>query len=129
MTERDIGTGEGGSRGASDAPESYPAQPQDLLSLLGRRVANQQLNSLMHLDGSLDADRLRSALRLTLDGQPVLGCRLVEDPRRPYWERRDDLGSTTACPVIRCEDLDAEVQHFVVTPTAPTRDPLVRVVV
>jgi NRPS condensation-like uncharacterized protein len=37
----------------------------------------------------LDVDRLRKALDLTLDAEPVLGCRLVKRWWRPHWERLD----------------------------------------
>ena len=37
--------------------------------------------------GKLDVERLAKALELTLEAEPVLGCRFVEHWRRPYWER------------------------------------------
>jgi NRPS condensation-like uncharacterized protein len=36
---------------------------------------------------SLDAERLINALDLMLDAEPVLGCRLIPDPKSPYWQR------------------------------------------
>lgn len=35
----------------------------------------------------LDTKRLRKALDLMLDAEPVLGCRLIPDPKSPYWQR------------------------------------------
>lgn len=41
----------------------------------------------MDFPASLDAQRLENALDLMLDAEPVLGCRLVHDPKSPYWQR------------------------------------------
>ena len=41
----------------------------------------------MEFDGQLDAERLARAIDLSLDAEPVLGCRFVVHPRKPYWER------------------------------------------
>jgi NRPS condensation-like uncharacterized protein len=35
----------------------------------------------------LDAERLRHAIDLTLDTEPVLGCRAVTNGRTPFWQR------------------------------------------
>jgi NRPS condensation-like uncharacterized protein len=118
-----------GPVGKQHDPRRYPAEPQDLLNFLGRGVANQQLNLLLHLGGSLDEDRLRQALRLTFEAQPVLGCRFVEGPDRPYWERRTDLDEVDPCAVVPCEDAEAELWRFVAAPTDPCRAPLVRAAV
>ena len=117
------------SSGQARVSERYPAQPQDLLNYFGRSVANQQVNIVLRLDGSLDEERLRRAFRLTFDAQPILGCRFVDGPDRPYWERRDDLDDIEPCAVVTCGDTDAGLWRFVATPTDPRRDPLVRAVV
>jgi len=44
----------------------------------------------IHFAESLDAERLRKAVYLTLDAEPVLGCRLVSHWRRPYFERLNE---------------------------------------
>lgn len=41
----------------------------------------------MDFRASLDPERLEKALGLMLDAEPVLGCRLVCDPKLPYWQR------------------------------------------
>jgi len=43
----------------------------------------------------LDAERLCAALHLTLDAEPILGCRWVAKLRRPYWQRIEERGSDT----------------------------------
>lgn len=41
----------------------------------------------LEFDGRLDGDRLARAAELTLDAEPVLGCRFVPRWWRPYWQR------------------------------------------
>ena len=64
-----------------------------------------ELQLVVDLDSRLDADRLRRALRLLYDAEPVLGCRFVVDRKRPYWERLDaaDLDRTDLLQVIEVE--------------------------
>jgi len=50
-----------------------------------------RIQLLADLEGPLDPDRLFDALRLTLDAEPVLGCRYVPRWIRPYWERLDKI--------------------------------------
>jgi NRPS condensation-like uncharacterized protein len=118
----------GAQTGRQDVPTRYPAEPQDLMNFLGRTVANQQLNGVLRLRGLLEEDRLRRALRRSLDLQPVLGCRFVEDPERPHWERRSDLDSVELCPVVACDAAgqEAELWRFVTAPTDPRHDLPVR---
>ena len=49
----------------------------------GRFVIQMELT----FGGALNADRLIAALDLMLDAEPILGCRFVEHPKLPYWER------------------------------------------
>ncbi len=133
MTEQAASMRGADGAGPSDigAPARYPAEPQDLMNFLGRSVANQQLNAVLHLGGTLDEGRLRQALRLSFERQPVLGCRFVEDPDRPYWERRGDLDDVELCRVVprSAADGDAELWRFITAPTDPRTDPVVRTVV
>lgn len=48
--------------------------------------ADIMLQVEMRFAHRLDPERLRRALQLAMDAEPVLGCRAVFDPHRPYWE-------------------------------------------
>jgi len=50
-----------------------------------------RIHLLMDLEGPLDPDRLFNALRLSLDAEPILGCRFVPRWIRPYWERLEKV--------------------------------------
>lgn len=53
-----------------------------------------RIQLLIDLEGPLDPDRLSDALRLSLDAEPVLGCRFVPRWICPYWERLDKVDPT-----------------------------------
>ena len=78
-------------------PDRFPAPPLDWLEYVARNVADQQLHCVIVFDKHVDAERMSQAVLLTLDAEPVLGCRFVYDRHRPYWERRHDLDRLTLC--------------------------------
>ncbi|WP_160328949.1 hypothetical protein [Syntrophomonas wolfei] len=46
-----------------------------------------QIQAVITFDQHLDTEVLKAAVMLSLDAEPVLGCRFVEDEKRPYWQR------------------------------------------
>ena len=50
-----------------------------------------RIQMVIDLEGPLDPDRLSDALRLSLDAEPVLGCRFVPRWIWPYWERLEKV--------------------------------------
>ncbi len=77
-------------------------------SLVDDGSMQPQLGILIHLGGVLDLARLDRAVRLLMDEEPVLGCRFVEDAKKPYWERLDALDSLDPVPVLEVASVDAE---------------------
>ncbi|MBC9784312.1 hypothetical protein H1S01_07280 [Heliobacterium chlorum] len=64
-----------------------PASPLDLFNhIQGYKGANQEINTITKLSGRIDENLLRKALKLAINEDPILGCRLVEDNPIPYWE-------------------------------------------
>jgi NRPS condensation-like uncharacterized protein len=81
---------------------------------------------VLGLDGRLDARRLSRAFRLSLDAEPVLGCRFVQQRGRCLWERLTDLDRLPLCQAIECADtqgLDRELQRFLLAPLDPIAGP------
>lgn len=50
-----------------------------------------QIHLLIDFEGRIDTERLSKALRLSLDAEPILGCRYVPRWIRPYWVRMEEL--------------------------------------
>ena len=92
-----------------------------------RQVGDQQLHCVLSFDGQLDTDALQRAVQLTLDMEPVLGCRYVEHPRRARWVLRADLDDKAFYQVIRSSDVAQDLWLFITTPADPSADPLVQV--
>lgn len=104
-------------------PERFPAPPMDQFMYLVRILHDGQGRCVVTFAGQVDAERMARAVRLTLDAEPVLGCRFVEHPRRPYWERRDDLDRTPLCPVVEPPDLESALWQFMAAPVDPCAGP------
>ena len=71
---------------------------------------------VLSLAGRIDEARLVRAVRLTLDAEPILGCRFVGHWFRPYWQRYDDLDSMRFCEVRASADCQADMYHFIEAP-------------
>ncbi len=70
-------------------PDHFPAAAIDKIISGGQDVgiADFMLQMELCFEHRLDAQRLAAALLLLLDAQPVLGCRLVTEKSKVYWER------------------------------------------
>jgi len=99
----------------------YPATAMDKFELLARNFHDGQNRFILTFDGRLDKDRITRAIRLGLDAEPVLGCRFVWHPWRPYWERSLDLDSFSPCSVVEARDLEAELGEFLDSPLDPLK--------
>ncbi len=81
----------------------------------------------MSLAGRIDEDRLARAVRLTLDAEPILGCRFVERWFRPYWQRLDNLDRMEFCEIRESSNGQADMLHFFESlPAVPLRVLLLR---
>jgi NRPS condensation-like uncharacterized protein len=78
----------------------------------------------MKLDGRLAFDKLVRAVRLSVDAEPVLGCRFIKsDP--PYWQRYDDLDNIKFCSIEETDNSDEAVQRFLESPMDMDNDPMI----
>ena len=70
-------------------PQRFPATLLDCLVDFLTPLGDGAIRLEMEFDEGLDAARLEKAVGLTLDAEPVLGCRFVDNTRKPYFERLD----------------------------------------
>lgn len=95
-------------------PVCFPVVAQDSFNyLIGKYLANSQISCIIRLKGRINEIILKQAVRLSLDVEPILGCRLIENDNNPVWELRGDLDEIELCSVIETEALDAELQKFI----------------
>lgn len=109
-------------------PPRLPTVMMDLIVFcMQNKVADLQVRCVISLDGHVDAERMMKAVRLTLDVEPILGCRFVDHWWRPYWERRNDLNQIKNCRLVKATDFSQDLVSFMSTPINSLTDPLVQV--
>lgn len=107
-------------------PRLLPANGHDVYNYIARYgAANFQIQTIMKLDGRLDTEKLIKAVRLSIDAEPVFGCRFIEnDP--PYWKRMDDLDNIKFCSFEETDNPDEAVQRFLDSTYSMDTDPMVK---
>jgi NRPS condensation-like uncharacterized protein len=89
-------------------------------------IGDMLIHCVLVFNGRMDEVRMARAIRLSLDAEPVLGCRFVHGFWRGQWERRDDLDSLQICEVVPVSDPDAAIQDFLTLPIDPLEGPQVK---
>ncbi len=108
-------------------PATIPVTGQDLFNYLAVYAAsNHQIHMVLHIEGQINQEVLARAIRVTMDLEPVLGCRFVEHEHTAYFQRRSDLDSLELCPVIMTEYTDEELRKFVAQASDAREDLLVQ---
>ncbi|MFA5056217.1 MAG: hypothetical protein WC562_08660 [Dehalococcoidia bacterium] len=72
-----------------EIPKHFRAQFTDRFINFVRSTGEMMIQMELEFNSCLDIARLKKALDLTLDAEPILGCRLVKRWWRPHWERLD----------------------------------------
>ncbi len=71
-------------------PKQFPAVMWDrFVSLQDYCMGELMIQLEMKFQKKIDTKRLERAIELTIESQPVLGCRFVHHWLRPYWEKAD----------------------------------------
>lgn len=79
-----------GEMGDSDflIPDRFPSVLVDRFAcIMQRYITDMMIQMEMEFEHRLDLDRLRRALRLALDAEPILGCRFADRPPKLHWQR------------------------------------------
>ncbi len=109
----------------SQIPIRLPAVSLDRAQYLTPPMTEPRFQMVVVVEGRLDEARLRRALRLAMDAEPVFGCRYVAS-RWPHWKRRDDLDSLSLCEVIESSDVRQVLTEFSARPHDAAFDPLLQ---
>lgn len=103
-------------------PNVFKAGAVDKLTFALKKFGDQQIHAIIFFDGHFDEERIKTAARLLLDTEPVLGCRFIDHHKTPYWERRNDLDSLPYCTFTKTLDFNRDLFDFIVTPCDPRED-------
>ena len=74
---------------ANTIPRRFPAQFFDGAAAFADRWMEMMFNLELVFADRLDDQRIARAVDLSLDAEPILGCRYVPHWWKPYWERVD----------------------------------------
>ncbi|WP_010245556.1 condensation domain-containing protein [Acetivibrio cellulolyticus] len=110
-----------------DSTDVMPAYAHDYGNYVARYgMGNFQIQVVMKLDGKLDFDMLSRAVRLSVDAEPVLGCKFVEH-NPPYFKRREDIDNSKLCIMEETENTEEALHKFLESPLDMDRDFMVKV--
>ncbi len=102
-------------------PNTLPVNGHDLYNYLVKYAgSNTQLQAIISFDQDLDADILKKAVRLSLDAEPVLGCRFIEDEKQPYWQRFEKPDEIQWFEFVQNVNKQEAVEQFLKGPFAFT---------
>lgn len=121
---RSVNTAEVNSTGDS---VTLHANGHDIYNYVARfDLANYQIQAILKLDGHLNFNKLAKAVKLSIDAQPVFGCRFVEG-ETPYWKRIDKIDKKLLCSLEETENPDEAIQRFLDSPLDMDHDLMVKV--
>lgn len=87
-------------------PDTMPATSQDCFNYSVRyvRFTNSTIQAVIHFMGKLDTVRLARAVKLSVDAEPVLGCKFIEREDKPFWQRLTGQDSISWCGLEEVPD-------------------------
>jgi len=115
------------SQNLKDKTGTFPANGHDIYNYVARySMSNLHIQVIMKLDGRLDFDKLKRAVSLSVDAEPVLKCRFIEDDP-PYWKPLENIGIINFCSMEETDDIEGATQNFIQRPIDIDNDPMVSV--
>ncbi|PFJ70699.1 condensation protein [Bacillus cereus] len=109
-------------------PRKYSVTPQDRMNyLLGLYSADQQINVVLYFPIGISKKILEQSVRITLQLQPVLNSRFVENDI-PYWEERSSCTNSPICLFAEGNDQELEIMaiDFIKEPGDRIQGPMVQ---
>ncbi len=90
----------------------YKAEIWDIMQQFFSKFNDHQIHCVIRLDSQVDESRLAQSVDLLSDVFPLIRCRFVQGPRKPYWE--DENFSANSMVFLRYTDHpDAEIQKVI----------------
>ncbi len=108
---------------STSIPSRLPAPFLDKTQYLISRIFVLQIHVDFRFGQKLSPSRLKKALGLVLDREPVLGCRFVPHPLRPFWERLSRQELDKADILTEASGKEAGTQAFLSAPLDGTQGP------
>jgi NRPS condensation-like uncharacterized protein len=91
----------------------FPVVLEDRILYWMRKSYDSSIRCVIEFDGRVNAARMARAIRLTLDAEPVLGCRFVRGIYRHYWEGVDNPDGAVLFEVLETSEYDDDMGAFI----------------
>ncbi|GAB1529560.1 MULTISPECIES: hypothetical protein [Brevibacillus] len=111
-------------------PQRLPANGSDRFNYMVSYLSDCQLQMVLEMDGQVNQQRLLQAMEVSTIAEPIIGCRFIKDPVRPYWERRSDLASSGWCSLQLLSESDSvekAIQEWLSSPIDIDADAMVKI--
>lgn len=103
----------------NEIPNKLPVNGHDRFEyLLKYFSSNIQIQAVITFNQCLDTDSLKNAVRLSLDAEPVLGCKFIEDKKQPYWQRFESPDEIQWYDFVQNDNKEEAVEQFLKSPFA-----------
>ena len=109
----------------ADRIKRYRASGLDCLMHLARRLHDGQGRCVLTFADPIDRNRLARALQLSMQAEPVLNCRFVPHPLRPFWESPSHLEPVAPLTCEESADRDL-IENFLGAPLDASHSPQVQ---
>lgn len=107
----------------------YKAESTDVVLYSYQDYNDLLIRYLIKVEGQIEVTRMKKAIRLSLDSEPITGCRLIRNDNKLMWERHSDLESFELCSVTKVENEDKVeevVQDFILKKVDPENELIVQ---
>jgi NRPS condensation-like uncharacterized protein len=95
-------------------PTLFPAVAEDVVNyLFGKYFSDAQISCIIQLNGRVDETIFEQAVWLSLEVEPILRCRFIENNQLPVWQLQNHIAKAELFSVIETNDVDSELQKFI----------------
>lgn len=111
----------------TNIPDILPAYAHDSGNYAARYgMGTFQIQVIMKLDGKLEAAKLSKAIRLSLDVEPILGCRFIEH-NPPYFKRIEEIDINSFFSTEETCNTEEAIHRFLESRLDMDHDPMLKV--
>ncbi|MEA4926903.1 MAG: condensation domain-containing protein [Syntrophomonadaceae bacterium] len=79
-------------------------------------LLNLQIQAVITFDQYLDTDVLKKAVRLSLEAEPILRCRFIENGKQPYWQPFENPDKIKWFEYVQHDNKQAAIEQFLKSP-------------
>lgn len=98
-------------------PKIFLANGQDWANYIGHFWnVNMQIQIILEFEDMLDINCMKQAVRLSVDAEPILGCKFVEKEHLPFWERFENIDAINWFILEESHDKDQALKNTLAQP-------------